>query len=121
MARRLLISILVVVVATVVAMLWATTRTINSSFDEFRNVHLDAHLHYVPRELLTYYRQNREWDGIEPIIEGIGRSLNMDMAIVDQADVVVAATSTEIRAIAELASEMVVSYTHLTLPTICSV
>lgn len=103
MARRLLVSILLVVVATVLAMLWATTRTINSSFDEFRSVHLDAHLHYVPRELLSYYRNHERWEGIEPLVESIGRSLNMDVAIVDQYGNVVAATSADIQTIAELA------------------
>lgn len=105
MARRLLISLLAVVVATVLAMFWATTHTINSTFEDFRNVHLDAHLHHVPHELFSHYRKNESWNGVETVIDNISRSINLDIALVDAQQNVVASTSTNIRAIATQANK----------------
>lgn len=110
MARRLLIGLLSVVAISVLAMFWATTYTINSTFDQFRSVHLDAHLHHVPHELFLHYQKNKSWKDVGSTVDKISRSLNMDIVLVNDRQQVVAATSTDLRAVAELADDTKVDF-----------
>ncbi|MEM7030550.1 MAG: HAMP domain-containing protein, partial [Chloroflexota bacterium] len=101
MARRLHLSFIFVVVVTVLAMAWATISTINTTFNTFKDGHLDAHLHHVPDELLAHYRQKNTWVGIDETLYKLSRSLNMDVAVVDPRRDILIATSTDIQSIAQ--------------------
>ncbi|MEM7347941.1 MAG: ATP-binding protein [Chloroflexota bacterium] len=101
MARRLILSFIFIVIATVLAMIWATINTINVTFNNFKDDHLDAHLHHMPNELLSYYEKNNSWVGIDETLDNLSRSLNMDMALVDTHRDIVIATSNDIQSIAQ--------------------
>ena len=97
MARRLLLSYMVIIGLTVASMGLIINRVTAQTFSLYLSTQAAAHSEMLPVMLTGYYARNGSWAGVQTNIEEAGLMIGAPVSLVDDRGQIVATTQSELR------------------------
>jgi signal transduction histidine kinase len=87
---RLFLSFLLVIVVAVGVVAFFVSRTASGEVERYETRTYDVRIGRVGALLAAYYLEQHGWDGVEPVVDQIGRLYNERLVLIDQDGLVVA-------------------------------
>ena len=96
MARRLLLSYLVLIVITVALMTLIIRQVTTQTFSRYLSNQAASHSEMLPVMLTGYYARNGSWEGVQADIEEAGLMIGAPITLTDERGRVIAATQSDL-------------------------
>ncbi|MDA3940210.1 MAG: ATP-binding protein [Spirochaetia bacterium] len=94
MARRLLLSYLILIGVTIVLMSFIINQITSRTFSTYLSSQAASHSEMLPVMLTGYYINNGSWEGVQPDIAEAGLMIGAPITLTDKDGIVVASTET---------------------------